>query len=348
MDKRYQVFVSSTYADLQQERQKVIQTLMEMDCIPAGMELFPAADDEQWEFIKRVIDDCDYYIVIIGGRYGTLTDEGISYTEMEYDYAISVGLKVLAFLHQQPDTIPVDKSDIDSTLRHKLNEFREKVAKNRLVKFWNDAAELPGLVALSLLKTIKVSPAIGWVRANVASDVLLVDLNDLRKENARLKATIAESESRFVPAGTNLAPLDDSISVNLEMSYQDHVTPAGKVTASWSEIFSRIAPDLEEHPSNGAVNAKLAASLYRRDHPSSSPRGHLKVQHDDFQTIRIQLSGLGLINTTRGNTLGGVALFWSLTKNGRRLMTELRGVKATRKESVAGTTQNNGEDGPLA
>jgi hypothetical protein len=60
MDKRYQVFVSSTYADLKEERQRVIQALMEMDCIPAGMELFPAADQEQFEFIKRVIDDCDY------------------------------------------------------------------------------------------------------------------------------------------------------------------------------------------------------------------------------------------------------------------------------------------------
>ena len=93
MDKRYQIFVSSTFADLQSERRKVIQALMEMDCIPAGMELFPAADEEQWQFIKRVIDDCDYYVMIIGGRYGSLTPEGISYTEQEYDYAISIGIK---------------------------------------------------------------------------------------------------------------------------------------------------------------------------------------------------------------------------------------------------------------
>lgn len=88
MEKRYQVFVSSTYLDLQTERQQVMQALMEMDCIPAGMELFPAADEEQWEFIKRVIDDCDYYLLIIGGRYGSISPEGISYTEMEYDYAV--------------------------------------------------------------------------------------------------------------------------------------------------------------------------------------------------------------------------------------------------------------------
>ena len=117
MDKRYQVFVSSTYADLKQERQRVIQALMEMDCIPAGMELFPAADDEQWAFIKRIIDDCDYYLIIIGGRYGSLTPEGISYTEKEFNYALERGLKIIALLHEEPDSIPVNKSDIDPVLR---------------------------------------------------------------------------------------------------------------------------------------------------------------------------------------------------------------------------------------
>ena len=76
MDKRYQVFVSSTYADLKEERRSVIQALMDMDCIPAGMELFPAADEEQFQFIKKIIDDCDYYVLIIGGRYGSTTAEG--------------------------------------------------------------------------------------------------------------------------------------------------------------------------------------------------------------------------------------------------------------------------------
>ena len=99
MDKRYQIFVSSTYADLKEERQRVIQALMEMDCIPAGMELFPAADEEQWLFIKKVIDDCDYYLLVLGGRYGSTTSDGISYTEKEFDYAVSIGLKVVALIH---------------------------------------------------------------------------------------------------------------------------------------------------------------------------------------------------------------------------------------------------------
>src|SRR3972149_6915406 len=106
MEKRYQVFVSSTYTDLKEERQHVIKALMEVNCIPSGMELFPAADEEQWAFIKRVIDDCDYYLLIIGGRYGSVTSEGISYTEMEYEYALKIGQPILAFLHGNPDELP--------------------------------------------------------------------------------------------------------------------------------------------------------------------------------------------------------------------------------------------------
>src|SRR5271154_5705514 len=107
MDKRYQVFVSSTYADLKEERRTIIQTLIEMDCIPAGMELFPAADEEQFEFIKSIINDCDYYLLIIGGRYGSTTPDGLSYTEKEYDYAIQRGIKVIALIHEKPEDIPL-------------------------------------------------------------------------------------------------------------------------------------------------------------------------------------------------------------------------------------------------
>jgi hypothetical protein len=188
MEKRYQVFVSSTYADLKDERGRVIQTLMELDCIPAGMEIFPAMDEEQLEFIKRVIDDCDYYVLIIGGRYGRITPEGVSFTEKEYDYAIERNIKVLAFLHEKPGEISVDKSEVDPELRVRLNQFREKASTGCIVRYWTKAEELPGLVALSLIKTIKTYPAIGWVRANhIANIDALRELNQLRKLNAELE-----------------------------------------------------------------------------------------------------------------------------------------------------------------
>lgn len=182
MDKRYQVFVSSTFADLQEERKRVIQTLIQMDCIPAGMELFPAIDEEQLKFIKRIIDDCDYYLVIVGGRYGSVTPDGISY------YALEKGLKVIAFLHENPDEIAFSKSEKESDLRERLRAFREKLSASRLVKFWNKPEELPGLVALNLPQTIKTYPATGWIRADQIPTIeILAELNETRKRNLELE-----------------------------------------------------------------------------------------------------------------------------------------------------------------
>ena len=111
MDKRYQVFVSSTFEDLQEERKTVIQILLENDCIPCGMELFPASNEEQWSFIKSVIDDCDYYLLIIGGRYGSTNKDGISYTQMEYEYARSKNKPIIAFIHKNPNELPKSKTE---------------------------------------------------------------------------------------------------------------------------------------------------------------------------------------------------------------------------------------------
>lgn len=65
MDVKYRVFVSSTFADLQDERRAVIEMIINMGHIPVGMEAFQASDDSQWEYIKRRIDESDYYVLII-------------------------------------------------------------------------------------------------------------------------------------------------------------------------------------------------------------------------------------------------------------------------------------------
>ncbi|MVT49847.1 DUF4062 domain-containing protein [Bradyrhizobium yuanmingense] len=131
MDKRYQVFVSSTFADLKEERQAVMQALLSLDHFPAGMELFPASDEDQWALIRGVIDDSDYYVLVVGGRYGSTTAEGISYTEMEFDYARSHKKPILAFVHQNPDQIPAGKTDLSDAAQAKLKAFRTKVETGR-------------------------------------------------------------------------------------------------------------------------------------------------------------------------------------------------------------------------
>lgn len=175
MEKRYQIFISSTYSDLKEERTKVMQTIMSLDCIPAGMELFPAMDEEQFEFIKRIIDGCDYYLLIVGARYGSMDENGVSYTEKEYDYAVANGIPVMAFLHNDISSILVNKADISDDLRRKLSNFRQKVETGRLVQYWRNADDLNAKVAVSLPKTIKMFPRTGWVKANFMANSKSID-----------------------------------------------------------------------------------------------------------------------------------------------------------------------------
>lgn len=327
MDKRYQIFISSTYTDLRDERAKIIQTLMEMDCIPAGMELFPAVDEEQWHFIKKVIDDCDYYLLVIGGRYGSTTPEGISYTEKEYDYAVGRGLKVLALIHGAPDNLPVSKSETLPARSEKLSAFRDKVKTGRLVKFWQETSELPGLVALSLSKTIKTYPAVGWVRANAVANIeVLTENNLLRKKVSSLEAQIHSLKEEHRPAVDDLAGFDETFTVHgstthFNTSEKWHWT--GVIT--WRDAFGLVAPHLLQAKEDGGVRRTWAEAIARAlGHKGRYP----EVQDQTFQTFKVQMLAHKLIDVRSLNvTSGGVALFWLLTPKGKDLMLEIRTVK---------------------
>jgi hypothetical protein len=170
MDKRYQVFVSSTFADLKEERQAVMQALLSLDHFPAGMELFPASDEDQWALIKGVIDDSDYYVLVIGGRYGSTSSSGLSYTEMEFDYAAWTKKPILAFIHEKPEDIPAGKTDQSDRLRKQLDAFKKKVETARHVKYWTNPDNLKAKVIQAAAAETKRNPQEGWIRASRAVD----------------------------------------------------------------------------------------------------------------------------------------------------------------------------------
>jgi hypothetical protein len=94
------------------------------------MELFPATSESAWDLIKGVIDDSDYYCLILGGRYGSVDVDGIGFTEREYDYAVSAKKPLIAFVHGKPGEIPVSKSEASDKGRKRLAEFIKKIEAN--------------------------------------------------------------------------------------------------------------------------------------------------------------------------------------------------------------------------
>ncbi|MDR0894726.1 MAG: SUMF1/EgtB/PvdO family nonheme iron enzyme [Prevotellaceae bacterium] len=163
MEKRYEVFVSSTYKDLQDERRKVMETILELGHFPVGMELFSAANDTQWEVIKRLISECDYYVLIIAGRYGSIDEEsGKSYTQKEYEYALEKKVPNIAFYHKNPGSISKELCDSGKE-EEKLNDFK-KIVLSKLCRDYQSADELARKVAIDLPKLIERYPRPGWVK----------------------------------------------------------------------------------------------------------------------------------------------------------------------------------------
>lgn len=330
MEKRYQVFVSSTYVDLKDERQQVLQALMEMDCIPAGMELFPAVDEEQWEFIKRIIDDCDYYLLIIGGKYGTISTEGISYTEMEYDYAVDQGIKIIALLHSDPEELPGKKIELNTEVREKLNQFREKVSNGRLVKFWNRADQLAGLLALSLTKTIKMYPAVGWIRADQDDSTnLLQQLNELRQKNESLLLENQALRQETNSASTNYSSGDETIHLKGDYKIRYNGNKSDwESDVSWNQILSFIGPHLLEYKNDSSVNTQLAKSILKADGKNADGYYTTNIEDEIFQTVKLQLMALGYVDVKSLQTKGGgSALFWSITPKGKKSLLDVRTIR---------------------
>lgn len=166
MNKKYQVFISSTYEDLKTERQKIIDTVLSLNQFPVGMEMFAADNEEQWVTIKECIDCSDYYILIVGNRYGTIIEngeyKGFSYTEKEFKYALSQNIPVLAFvIANDAGGYPVESKPEKAM---KLAAFKQTVKDGRVVKFWHNADELAIQVSVSLSRAISRNNRPGWIR----------------------------------------------------------------------------------------------------------------------------------------------------------------------------------------
>lgn len=336
MDKRYQVFVSSTYEDLQDERQEVMHALLELDCIPSGMELFPAANDDQWTVIKRVIEDCDYYIVIVGGRYGSVDKDGMSYTEKEYRYAMEIGKPVIGFLHKNPGDLPAKRTESAQDKKEKLEAFKQLVAQ-KMCQTWDSAADLGSKVSRSLIKLIKQNPAIGWIRADqLPSEDINRELLALRKKVEQLEKELSLVHTEAPEGAKNLAQGDDMFTCYFNLYDARHKERNDKIELTWNEIFYALSPNMIYETDSSTLKDSLASLIEKRIKQSSESRfkGNVGVSHfdgienDTLHSILVQLKALGLITKSeRNRSLRDVdKTYWKLTPYGEAVMTRLRAI----------------------
>ena len=333
-EKRYQVFVSSTFQDLQEERQEVIQALLELDCIPSGMELFPAANEDQWTLIKRVIDDCDYYIVIVAGRYGSLAPDGMSYTEKEYRYAAERIKPIITFLHESPDKIPSGRCEQDPESKQKLLAFRE-LCKQRMCKTWTSATDLGGKVSRSLIHLIKTNPAVGWVRGDAVPDESTArTINKLREENETLRAQFEGIRKEPPRDAKSLSQGKETVAISYAHKQAiDHgqTITRPSTTMTWDDVFSIVAPSMIREAADYSVRQVLRDGIIKREKLNVASEYDVAIESGDYHKIMVQLRALGLIRPSeeRRSVKDRGTTFWSLTEYGDDYMNRLLAISSS-------------------
>lgn len=321
-DIKYQVFISSTYSDLIEERRKILDTLLMADCIPAGMESFVAADISQFEIIKKVIDLCDYYILIIGQRYGSVNEEtGLSYTEMEYNYAKQIGLPILVFAIDESAKLPIDKVEQVQENISKLKTFRNTALKSTLASIWANTEDLTQKFAISIMKAKSENKRPGWQRATSYDEASLRrEIMELTEKSISLinelneKRSYIESlnESRQINISEIFVEFKYSYTTNNRGVYSNHHNSR---TFSLDQIFKVIATEmLDVMITESSIQNSIKRDLILNN----------SCSFDDNQIIKRILSTLTIQNLIYSNfDNNNKILFWGLTKLGQYKRNEM-------------------------
>lgn len=330
-NKKYQVFISSTYYDLIEERRKILDTLLKADCIPAGMEAFVATDAEQFEVIKKVIDLCDYYVLIIGKRYGsTSSDTNISYTEMEYDYAIEKGIPVLVFALDDSVDLPPEKTESDIIKIEQLKKFREKAMTNRLATIWRSDSDLTGGLAVSIMNAKNEMKRPGWQRAVDFDEASLRrEIMELQSNNANLCRQIEEQQKTIdlLTQQSDLAFDDCDITIDYHYFTHDSRNNSHRVDKTMvvklTEIFRIISLEMADVcVREKSIELALKLQLFKniRKSVDFSDSQFVKSMLNQFKSLNLLYSKLDPHNHF---------LYWGLTTKGNKIKNDMTLIRNT-------------------
>ena len=261
MEKKLQIFISSTYLDLKEERQSAVEAVLSTGHIPAGMELFSAGNESQLEVIKRWINDSDIFLLILGGRYGSIeNNSNKSYIQLEFEYALELNKPLFSLVisnnYLDSKVSKSGKSVLELDNSNKYNVFKNVVTSN-LVEFFNDNKD----IQLAIHKTIRDFENRyefdGWISGkNLQNTTELIKQNSqLLQENAELREKVDFLTLKTQETSNNLTNVEKIIkelkSINIDIPEEIKTNFSDKKTLTLYEILIHCREDF----SKGITNA---------------------------------------------------------------------------------------------
>jgi len=195
MRKKLQVYISSTYYDLVEERYTAVEAVLKAGHIPAGIEL--SFQETPMGITKRWIDESDIYILILGGFYGLLLpDESKSYMHWEYDYAGEIGKPRFAFVVTDEALRQKPYDFVMGEFYQRLQEFKQSVFEEVPTFYVEDVRHIKMVIHDKLPEYAGRDDLYGWVSGKDIPDVqkLLEENARLLRENGKLNAELEENK----------------------------------------------------------------------------------------------------------------------------------------------------------
>jgi hypothetical protein len=151
------VTVSSTYADLVEHREAVVEALLRLGFFPIGIEFDSAkADQDVIDSSLAMVEKAQAYIGLISHRYGGVPEdaarnpEQLSITELEYRAALGRGIPVYMFL--MSDDHPVKRADVEAVEAYqaKLKRLRQDAQARSITAEFSPVGQLQARVLQSM------------------------------------------------------------------------------------------------------------------------------------------------------------------------------------------------------
>ncbi|WP_394174030.1 DUF4062 domain-containing protein [Guptibacillus hwajinpoensis] len=248
MKKKLQVFISSTFIDLKDERQAAVEAILDAGHIPAGMELFKAGNENQLKTIKRWIDESDVYLLILGGRYGSLEKEsGKSYTHLEYEYAIEKGMRVFATVLSEPwlynKASQIGGANVfEQQEQEKYKKFKDFV-HTKVIRRVEDFKDIKLSIHTTLSEFKDMYDFSGWVKGSEVEDSteLIKENRELLKENTKLKDLLDTQKRERSRLMRFYGPFDN------EVRWFGHVISGVAFSAKDAESKEELIKKLDEY-----------------------------------------------------------------------------------------------------
>jgi Domain of unknown function (DUF4062) len=171
--------------------------------IPAAMEQFTPGDETAWDKIKRWIEQSDCFLLILGGRYGSLEPKSRKgYIQLEYEHALEKGKPFFALvIREDAFRLKVNEQGIDVVDERGNPEKYKKFFKTVTSKhcdFWNDRKDIQLSIMHKLPEWSEREDLVGWVRGNEAVGPQVAnEMARLSRENSDLRATLSARQELF-------------------------------------------------------------------------------------------------------------------------------------------------------